>query len=319
MSVISTIKKWFHKEKNASIINISDVLQIPTREFYNDNPEKLAKIDEYKKEYSKLFSRLKIVTFKELESNDLKDNVMMNINLIIQICTKTEINESLKQSIDIIKLKMYLSTISDMESETLEKLIALKELQTKRLIHPLNKVTLNGEINHLTNILVILMNQKRAIESMIKAYLLKANSNQTEITNDEINKKHDEVLSLATGIIDVSSIVNPEYTKLLKIAMIERELEIYVYKNHNDELKKLNRELEEITKIEKYELRKHKQSVLNKITQLEKIYKVYDEYGRGYAIDDAMLNLYRIKFDILTCDINIQKESPFKYENTKEY
>ena len=99
----------------------------------------------------------------------------------------------------------------------------------------------------------------------------------------------------------------PEFT-----AIIERALEIYVYE-HKDLLEKCKDELENLEKEEKQ--LGNKQRFITKIDKIKYLFRLFDLYGYNLVNDEDFEKLYRVKFDILTININNLNNSPF---NTKE-
>ena len=342
MNIINRFKKWFFNEENIGIINIGDLLKIPGREYYKDDLEKLNQIDIYKEEYYKILSKRKLISSKELSFDNLEKEFLMNIQLILNFYLNNDIineqneleskmiyhnpheyiyiNYYIDKKINLIKLQLYLNDINNMEIETIEKLIALEELSKGKRVALINRMPLNEKINNLKIILDTIHKQKIAISLEINNYLLNLSSNnQSFYNNDEIEsfliKKYQTVYDLAKNYIKEGTLEN--IAKLdndisIKIALIEKELEIYVY-THKDDINMLNQELDILDNTKKN--LSNQKELLNKIKVIEDKYHIFNEYGRNIVIYDNLYKLYKIKFDILTIDINYLENSPLINEN----
>lgn len=71
MRLIDKFKKWFFNETKVDIINIADLIQIPGREYYINEQDKLDLINKYKEEYLKLLSQRRRLTTKDISCDDL--------------------------------------------------------------------------------------------------------------------------------------------------------------------------------------------------------------------------------------------------------
>ena len=306
MELIKSIKSIFIKEQNFSLISINDIIYIPDRSFYKDDIDTIKLIDNYKDKYLKLLSQKKTLTTKELKFNDLEKDLIMNIDLLLHNLI-TEDNYTLLAAEEIMiqmtKFKLYLSKINEMEKETITRLIALKELQTSKKISSRNKNCLLEEINSLSNSLVIFLTQKKALTKEIDNYLNMVILKYDGIDHELLKERYDKVLFIASSL-NFNTISD---NKTIQIAYIEKELEIYAYK-HKDEIKKIEKELLELENIKKTTTNKN--HLLNRITNLEKKYLLFYEYGINIILEEQLKKLYKIKFDILTCDINYLRNSP---------
>lgn len=102
-----------------------------------------------------------------------------------------------------------------------------------------------------------------------------------------------------------------EKVQVKQLARIQRKLDIYAH-THRQEIKKLRQQIEKLGEIEKTP--KNKEQLLKDIKDIETKYKIF---GR-YIQDEDLEQLFRVKFNILTVDINKQKESPLKGINDKK-
>ena len=303
MRLLDRIKKWFFKEEQVGIINIGDLIQIPGRDYFRNEKDKLNLIDRYKDEYLSILSQKRFLSSKDLSFDYLQDEMIMNVDLVLEIVGKhndlyDEIKKSkLDNTIDTIKLKLYLNRIEEMEKDTIARLIALKELEKGRRVPFLNRNALKEEINILTTNLVIFMNQKRAINIEINIHLSNITINDSKI--EDVNKRLEELIKISSVYIDINDIINMDIKEEIKIALIERRLEIYCYKNKN-EIEKLD---EEVRKLDNGDLsftKLAKKDFLEKINILELKYEVFRRFGRNIVTYEHLYNLYRVKFDIIT-------------------
>ena len=195
MGFINKIKSFFFNEQEIGIINIGDLMQIPGRDYFKDNNCALALIDKYKEEYYNILKVKRTIYSKDLSLDDLQSEMLMNIDLVLSIVGKhgslyDEIKKTkLKNMIDIIKLRLYLNTIEEMEKETIIRLIDLKELEKGRKVPHTNRNALKEEINILTTNLIIFINQKKAINIETNTYLANI------VIDDNGNEDIDEELS----------------------------------------------------------------------------------------------------------------------------
>ena len=165
MNIIDRFKKWFFQEEKVGLISIGDIIQIPGREYYKDDLAKLNQIDIYKEEYLNILSKRKLISSKEISFDNLEKEFLMHIELILNLYLNKEqfinmTSESyIKEKINMFKLQLYLNEINNMETETIEKLIALEELQKGKRVPIANRSLLSEKINSLKMIVLSFRNQ----------------------------------------------------------------------------------------------------------------------------------------------------------------
>jgi len=332
MNIIDFIKGLFKSKTidTYNIISINDIVQIPKRDKLSK--EQVILLDKYKQEYSKILSNKKVFSSKDLTIGSFNEDIDINIHLLLNIC----INDKEKNSfgvqrkennidlmIKILKLKLCQNSLSNMETEIITRIISLKEIykEKKYLISFNKRNSIDSEINNLTNTIVIYLNQKNAIQIEIDAYL---DSIETLSSSNTISKSDEDkyLIDRKNELLEMISIVMDEVPSIiegnikLEIAQLERILEIYVY-NHKEDIKKIDKELELLSKDIKSV--SNREMLLEQITRLEFKYRIFDEFGRHIVTEEQINNLYRVKFDILTIDINNRRESPInKKTNSKE-
>ena len=322
MNILDRIKKWLFKEEKNCLINIGDIIQIPGRSYYNNSPEKLLEIDIYKEEYLKILSKKKIISSTQISFDNLEKEFLMHIDLILNLFMNKEQNieftkESyFKEQITMLKLQLYFNEINDMENETIEKLIALEELLKGKRVPIINRRVLTDKINSLKMIILTFRNQKAAISIEIKNYCIALNnkSSSYQIEPDYITQKYEEVHDSATSYIKSDTITYIDSLKVnypAKIALLEKELEIYAY-THKKDVEAINDDLKEIKN--KQITPDKKEELLKELSQIEKKYYLFEHYGRGSIKNEYLYDLYELKFAILTCNIMEEKET-IKYDS----
>lgn len=328
MNIIDRFKKWFFQEENIGLINIGDIIQIPGREYYKDDFAKLNQIDIYKEDYLKILSKKKLISSKEISFDNLEKEFLMHIELILNLyLNKEEISiitteeAYLKEKINLMKLQLYFNEINNMENETIEKLIALEELSKGKRVPLVNRRLLNEKINNLKMILLSFRNQKVAISIEIKNYLMILNSNSLneQIDSTYAFKKYEEVHNLAKDFISTNNLFNIDNLNIdyiAKIALIEKELEIYAYLHKKD----TNILKQELVNIKNTPITSsNKEQLLERVTIIENKYYVFEEYGRGIITYENLFELYKLKFDILTYNINNLDKNPLIPKTKIEY
>ncbi len=325
MALGEFLKKIFanSNKKVQDIININELIQLPNRDSLSDEEIKL--LDDYKDEYLKILSSKRYLTSKDLEVYNYKEQIYMNIYLLLNIYLSDReelINgKTSKSKVDmmkqILKLKFCQYNINKIEKETLFRVIALKEIYQERkfLLLPNKKNSLMNEINKLTSVLITYMSQKHAISIEIDAYLkdISALVLVDKITNEDemiIDREKRELIKMFELINSdkLKEIKDLKLSSLLELAYMERELEIYVYNNKNKDM--LLMELEELEKEEK--ISTNYNYLINKIYILENKFMIYRKFGRNIIKDSEMERLYRCKFDIITFDIYNLKSIPIE-------
>lgn len=327
MNIISKLKKWFFQEEKVGLISIGDMIKIPGREYYKNDPTKLNQIDIYKEEYYKILSKKKLLSSKEISFDNLEKEFLMYTDLILNLCLNKEEDmrimpqtRYINKKINLMKLQLCFNEINNMENETIEKLIALEELLKGKRVPLVNRQLLTEKINSLKMILLSFRNQKVALSIEIKNYLSMLNNTDInhKIDISLLGKRYHKVYDLASDFIlenTLNNINDLNVTHITKIALIEKELEIYAYL-HKKDIESIKKEIATLKNIPiTYS---NKEQLLNDIIYIEKKYAVFRDYGRGIVTHDNLYELYKLKFDILTYDINSQEASPFLWKDGNE-
>ena len=310
MKFIDKLRKIFFNEENIGIINIGDLLQIPGREYFNNRKDIIKLIDEYKNDYLKILSQRKKVFTRDISIDNINNKKDMYLKLVLNILMDDFINIRLLDSkVILFKLKLYFEKILNVENETISRLIALKELEKGKRVPLRNRDTLKNEINNLSTSIYVLFTQKMAIKKEIDNYLTNISINNTNILNDEIKNRINEVIEYTKSIMNIEDIIKIEkidnmsmMEQILVIALLETKLEEYIY-NNKFEINKLNDICDNL--LNNYNLDEFdiQYKLLKEILKLEKRYMLFYKYGRNIVTDDDFYHLYSAKFKVFTLNI----------------
>ena len=295
MKLLDLFKKQKTKFITKELISLSSLAQVPSLDYFKDNSQILALINLKKKKYLETLIKEKVLTSNELKSDELHNKLKMIYSLIEQNTLGDELFEKVifdeedkvKALVKIRKFAIYNEKINDLEEEIVSRIIALKEILKKTFLNKQKRISIINEINNLTNIFVILMNQKETLRLCLNNYGLKC----FDITKEKDLEKEDKLISkrkeeLNAYQMQVFGKIIYQLNDLKDMAKVEVALEDYVY-NSNENAKKLKEELNNINSLEEIE-------------KLEKKYYLYYEFGKNLVTINELKELYTIKFKILT-------------------
>lgn len=291
-------KKLFNKrEYNIGIIRFGDNIVIPGRDYFKDE-NKIKLLEEYKNHYIEELSRKNAITTLNFNSNQLKKDMNMNVDLILRVLMDNEdfyLFAPEELIIQSLKLKMYYEEISVLEEETILRLVALKEIEKSKRVPRRNRMALEEEINQLSIILEMYSYRKSVINIELKNYFDVLSTRNLEKQDTEILKERlNKLLFITDRIRDKEELDKYEDIKT-KIAILERKCEKYAYSN-KEEADRLK---------DSFDL-----SSENKIL-------LFYEYGKDYYDLEFMKKFYSYKFNELTSNINNDtSSSPI---NKKDY
>lgn len=308
----------FKKRKNINtaheVATFNNLVAIPKREDFNDDISNI-KINNFKEFLRSILMQDKTITSKLLHFIDFQKEIDMNLELLMNISFNFEkeiLSDEEKRVRSLIiyaKLKLYLDKIVELEKEIKYNYIALEELKKellkntkiKYLINRRN--TISEEENNLLGILCTLMNQKYAIYHKVEACSLEfktINFKEGDIKSNYLESRYQKLMEYA-NILHIKDSYNFEDI-VIKIAYLERELEIYAY-NHKDDIDVMR------SIIEEYYL--HNYFSDNDLKEIETKYRVLDEFERDIVTMEDLYSLYKLKFDYLVKDIYTQDGSKF--------
>lgn len=312
------IKRLFKKKNyNIGIIRFGDNIVIPGRDYFEDE-NKIELLEVYKKHYIEELCKRKAVTTLNFNSNTLKQDMKMNVDLILKLLLDNEDFYLLAKEeliIQSLKLRMYYEEINALEEETILRLIALKEIEKSKKVPRHNRMALEEEINQLSIILEMYSYRKSAINIELKNYFNVISTKELEKQDTEIFKQRlEKLLFITDEIIDKQEIDKYEDIKI-KISILEIICERYAYQNKNKTTDILFILDELFNKVQSNIIRNCKiDYYLNEVLELEKILTLYFDYGFNLINKNIMKKLYNIKFDILTDNIE-NNESPIKKDD----
>ena len=314
MGIRSMITKLFKKDNSkTAIINLDEVIKLPNRCDINDE-SLLSKIDKCKDEYTELLKIKGYILPNLLSSKQLRDEINMNIDLIVkQYFTDEELpNDKVTLITKYLKLKLYLVKLDKLGNEVLTRLIALKEIKDEKIIISNNKRhRISYEINSLLIIMNMFSSQRNALEKESNIYHDKILSYDNGLS---LNK--DDMTAVNEKLSDVIELVNfahpeintSEYNGLSGLVALERLLEIFAYQNKEliPEYKNIiNQRNNNSFVVLSAEDTLEYNSEIKFFKNLELQYRIFYEYGRNIITDDDLLELYRLKFRFLTRKFNV--------------
>ena len=295
MKLLDLFKKQKTKFITKELISLSSLAQVPSLDYFKDNSQILALINLKKKKYLETLIKEKVLTSNELKSDELHNKLKMIYSLIEQNTLGDELFEKVifdeedkvKALVKIRKFAIYNEKINDLEEEIVSRIIALKEILKKTFLNKQKRISIINEINNLTNVFVILMNQKETLRLCLNNYGLKC----FDITKEKDLEKEDKLISkrkeeLNAYQMQVFGKIIYQLNDLKDMAKVEVALEDYVY-NSNENAKKLKEELNNINSLEEIE-------------KLEKKYYLYYEFGKNILDKEDFKKLYHLKFKYFT-------------------
>lgn len=302
-------KKWvnfalsmfnkYDKKNNVDMVNLNSTIKLPPKSKLTE--QELESYKAYKSEYSSVVKEPHILNSKDLESTELQGSLNLYINLLLDLFDEnTELRNTTNKT-KLLKMNLYLAEIAKLETESLLRLKALKEVFRKSLnLFSRNKATIANEITILENDYLIFKSQKEHATNEIKNYILLSTLETKE--DDHIDQRLEELTILAYRVSkdDAENIVNSDISKEIKIAFLEKLLEIYVYKN-KDKIKDINAQLDRLGEFEVAE--GNRANLLKDIMKIEQLYKVYYYFGKNLVSDEELYKLYQLKLYLLSYDM----------------
>ncbi len=323
MKLFDMLKKQKTRFITKELISLSSLAQVPTKDYFKDNNQILLLINLYKKEYLEILIKEKVLTSNELKSAELHNKLNMIHTLIEQNTLDDELFEKVifdeedkvKALVKIRKFAIYNERIKELEEEVIWRIIALKEILKKTFLNRQKKISIINEINNLTNIFVILMNQKETLKLCLNNYSLKC----FDITKEKEEEKEEIIISKRKEELNAYQKqafgkVVYELNELNDMAKVEIALEDYVYNYKEPTTLYLcdailvlrdSIELDFINKANNFA------KTYSKLLELENRCKIFYEFGKNIIDKDDIKKVYKLKFEILTCWENCKLIEPF--------
>lgn len=319
--LLSKVKKLFYSESHIekitqALIDINDIVDLPTRRKFKKDKKRLQEIDSYKKEYENVLKQDKIITTIDLHSDNLKNKMELLTNNLLNLYLNKgdyagfqilDSEEALSSKINMLKLDIYKKDIELLEREIESRLIALKELSFKIMkTRPKNREVILREITNLSYCLYTYQCQKFGVECGIKAYKERIkNSSLFDEYNYKlyIEAKLKRVEKYAEFLIgDIAKKIKDQGgTNETTLALYEYYLEIWAY-NHADIITKLDNNtffMGYFYGIESNE-KNARENYLNNLKKIEYKIRVLYDYGYKLVDDKLMSRIYKIKYSLLT-------------------
>ena len=286
MNIIKYLKSLFNKENNAYLINGYASFAIPKRDVLNE--KQISLLTTAKEEYLGLLKN-NIFTSLDLEIDDINNKREMYTKLLLN----NMMNETKNNKVLSIKLKNYESDLINLRETLLIRLIALSEIVNQNRFKKRTRDAIISEIGKIQLSLVTIDSQIVSIHNEIEAYLsnpqqgLDLDKKVQEL--EDLNKRIYNLEYLSKDIVEKCELSSRE----AYIAYLERSLEIYCYKN-KEEVSSLKDELDSLrcSEINSDNIN----SLKEKISKLEKMYKIYYEFDRNTITKEDMYSLYETKF-----------------------
>lgn len=330
MMFLDIFKKLKKNKEYNYLVSPQNIYSLPKRIEFNQ--EELIK--EKKKEYLKILSNVNYTDVLALECEKLNEDVKRTTDLLINMFYKYDINNLLakkeysKYFVNYEKIKLYLKDLNDLYSEVIARIYALKELKPKYVLKRVRN-TLNNTLDRLYIIYNIILTQEGTLRQLLISFtsIYEDMNNVLTDLDYEMSQEDKEIkhLNWLQEILPLDNQVNIKDKKDYKnIAILEKNLENYAYLNKQEIIKESKKEiidksiLENIeeTKYEELLIESFKQKIideilkipftyenkellLKKITDLEKQYRLFYEYGRNFITESDLAQVYSLKFSAL--------------------
>ncbi len=316
MKLFNIFKKSKTRFVTGELISLNALAKVPNIDYFKDNNQFLLLINLRKKEYLETLIQKKVLTSNELKSKELQDKLNMLHNLIEQntlgndLFEKVIFDEEDKVKVLIIlrKFTIYNEEIIELEEEVVSRIIALKEILKRTFLNKPKRICIINEINRLTNVFIILMNQKETLRVCLSNYSKKCfditKERDLEKEEDLIRKRKKELNEYQEQVFGK---INIEINDLNDMALVEVALEKYVY-NYKWKDSSLKDEIIYLYNHMEKDINKQVKDVeqlLTDILILENKCKMFYEFGKNIIDKEDLKRIYHLKFMAF---INCQKK-----------
>lgn len=340
MSIKGLLSRIFKKRSIVAntlvLLDINNIIDIPTRKKYKGQDIFLKQIDEYKKEYKELLSSKETITSINLHSTTLKEKR----DILLDILTNSYFKEGGITSLEVIdeevtlfanvnhyKLLIYKNELDRLQIEIELRLIALDELSkeiNKSKSH--NKNAVENEINNLAYSYLIYTNQQLAISNSIDSYISMLSNIKVDKDNyEEIRKAKLKRVKryLKTLLPEIDKKLSNISDKDKELAFCEYYLEILAHdKEKIKEAKFQIRSIEREAQIDSLCDNETRKQLYKQIICAEPLIRTVYDYNKGEISEDEINTFYNAKYIVLTS--HLEGTSPFmgiydKYRDATEY
>ena len=305
------------------MININNIINIPTRKKYKKNKNVLNTIDKFKKEYKNILMQDKTITSIDLHSKYLKEKMNTYLDILKELYFSVggytgldtlSIEDILTYKINVLKLEIYKDKINELQKGVELRLIALNELSLRiKTNRSKNKDALSEEITNLSFTYYIYESQKLAIDNAIESYKHMFLMNNNTLIGDYdkyrkacLNRIESYIKEILPDVYEKSKDLNEE----AKLALYEFYLEVWAHKKENiNEAKRLLNILKDeyrISYLHSEETRKYFSGVLK---DSEYKIRVIYEFNKKIFTEEDIYELYKAKFKVLA--LSMDEATPF--------
>lgn len=326
MNLLNKIKTIFNKKTqiNTDVSCLSSYIPLIDRKSLDDSSLIIKALDNSKTEYLSVLASNKTLVSAYFGNNNIYEEIKMYQTLIMNLLDNEESEisfdmldmhagkEELEYLIKMRKLKIYIEQIKLIWENVLIKLSALKEIKLEKVFLSRNKrQALKEEINNLESLYLILENLVTGLTKEIESYktnysLLESDESILEEDLNDLKKKKRRELEIMMNLVltDKLKVIKTVSEDNLAISLMETELEKYVH-THKYKVEELK---DEVAKFDYFIIDETKDELLEKINNLELEFKIYCKYGKNLITKEDIKELYKLKFSILTMDINTQHD-----------
>lgn len=320
MGILNLIKKFFNEKRvtETAVTNFSDLVILPSREELKQKCGQIERLNHIKQDYIHQISRKKLLTSIEIEALKLRTESDMYQELIVNCMLKyadeeisnrknnfSKLQRRQNKLYRMLKLKIYACKIEQLENETILHLIALKEiLLEKPFLMPHKKNGIKVTIENLSLLKTLLSSNQIACEQEIERDVIEygiietiPSEEEKQVQNQKLEELNQMLNKLSIKEVELQ-IKNP--SEAIEIATKEYALEMYVYHNKPMVLE-LKKELTGL--IEEFKNGEQLETLSKKFQELETKYNVFMQYGYNLIAKEELVNLYTMKFHILTQNI----------------
>ena len=327
MKLFNIFKKNKKRFVTQELISLNALAKVPDIDYFKDNNQFLLLINLRKKEYLETLIKEKVLTSSELKSDELQDKLNMLHNLIEQNTLGNDLFEKVifdeedkvKALIILRKFTIYNEKIIELEEEVVSRIIALKEILKRTFLNKPKRISIINEVNRLTNVFIVLMNQKETLRVCLSNYGKKC----FDITKERDLEKEEALIKKRKKELNeyqkqAFGKINTQINNLNDMAEVEVALENYVY-NYKEKALSLKDEIIYLyNHIEKDidNQSKDVDQLLTEILALENKCKIFYEFGKNIIDNEDLKRIYHLKFMTF---INCQKKDliePFVNEET---
>ena len=311
MKLFNIFKKQKTRFVTGELISLNALAKVPDIDYFKDNNQFLLLINLRKKEYLETLIKEKVLTSSELKSDELQNKLNMLHNLIEQNTLGNDLFEKVifdeqdkaKALIVLRKFTIYNEKINELEEEVVSRIIALKEILKRTFLNKQKRISIINEVNRLTNVFIVLMNQKETLKLCLSNYGKKCfditKERDLEKEEDLIKKRKKELNGYQEQAFGK---INTKINNLSDMALVEVALEEYVH-NYNWKDSSLREKMQNsCTFLKKaiYSQPEEYQEIYNKILELENTCKIFYEFGKNIIDNEDLKKIYTLKFDFFT-------------------